>query len=234
MLEVLPSYVSTVFILTTFLTIGILLTAVKSVSLEMFSSRLLIFTLPFWIILTGSLAVSGFYIAPDAFPPRLVLFGIIPALIFLVLYVVAFRTKLVAKLPLRSLTLIHVVRVPVELVLYWLSVGKLVPQLMTFEGCNYDIVTGFLALAVYFLAISKAGMNRWLLIGFNVIGLILLINIVSIAALSLPSPVQQFGFDQPNRAVLLFPYVWLPTIIVPIVLFSHLASLYKLATNKLS
>src|SRR6476620_7386272 len=139
MLEELPPYVSVVFILTTFLTIGILLTTVKSVSLEIFPSRLLVFTLPFWIILTGSLAVSGFYIAPEAFPPRLVLFGIIPAVVFLVVYLVAFRGRLIARLPLRSLTLIHVVRVPVELVLYWLFLGKLVPEVMTFAGRNFDI-----------------------------------------------------------------------------------------------
>src|SRR6478672_3760495 len=216
MIEDLPPYVSIVFILTTFLTVGILLTAVKSVSLEIFPSRLLVFTLPFWIILTGSLAVSGFYMAPEAFPPRLVLFGIIPALIFLLLYLTAFRTGLISKLPLKLLTLIHVVRIPVEIVLYWLFLGKLVPQLMTFEGRNFDILSGIIGVAAYLLGFSGGRANRSLLIGFNVLGLILLANIVSIAALSLPSPVQQFGLDQPNRGVLLFPYIWLPTIIVPI------------------
>ncbi|HEV7700865.1 MAG TPA: hypothetical protein VGO43_11595, partial [Pyrinomonadaceae bacterium] len=81
----------------------------------------------------------------------------------------------------------------------------------------------------------KAGIaNKWLLVGFNILGLMLLANIVSIAIMSLPSPMQQMAFDQPNRGVLLFPYIWLPTVIVPIVLFSHLASLWKLLTNKLS
>jgi hypothetical protein len=62
---------------------------------------------------------------------------------------------------------------------------------------------------------------------FNLIGLGLLINIVTIAVLSLPTPMQRFGFDRPNIAVLYFPYVLLPTVIVPIVLFAHLAALYK-------
>ena len=35
-------------------------------------------------------------------------------------------------------------------------------------------------------------------------------------------------------AVLYFPFIWLPSVVVPIVLFSHLASLWKLATGKLS
>jgi len=234
MFDQLPPYVSIVFILTTFLTVGFLLTAVKAVSLDVFPSRLLVFVLPFWIILTGSLAVYGFYDRTDRFPPRLFLFGVSPALLFILLNFVAFRTSLIDRLPLRLLTLLHIVRIPVELTLYWLFIGGLVPQVMTFAGRNFDIFSGILALAVYFLAFSAGRTNRWFLIGFNIVGLLLLVNIVSIAILALPSPMQQIALDQPNRAVLFFPYVWLPTIIVPIVLFSHLASLWKLATNRLS
>ena len=70
--------------------------------------------------------------------------------------------------------------------------------------------------------------NRPLLIVWNFICLILLVNIVSHAALSVPSPIQQFGFGQPNVAVLAFPFIWLPSTIVPIVLFTHLVSLWQL------
>jgi len=36
------------------------------------------------------------------------------------------------------------------------------------------------------------------------------------------------AFDQPNIAVLYFPFSWLPTYVVPVVLFCHLAALRKL------
>jgi hypothetical protein len=234
MSDQMPPYVSIVFILTTFLTVGFLLTAFKAVSLEIFPSRLLVFVLPFWIILTGSLAVSGFYNAPAEFPPRLFLFGVLPAVLFVLANLLLFRERLIGRLPLRPLTLIHVVRIPVELTLYWLFIGGLVPQAMTFAGRNYDILSGILALAAYFLAFTAGKANKWVLITFNLVGLALLANIVITAMLSIEGPIQRFGFDQPNRAVLYFPYVWLPTMIVPVVLFSHLASLYKLATNRLS
>ena len=234
MFEQLPPYVSIVFILTTFLTIGFLLTSVKAVSLEVFPSRLLVFILPFWIILTGSLAVSGFYDRADIFPPRLAVFGVLPAVLFALLNLTFFRPSLINRLPLRLLTLLHIVRIPVEIVLYWLFLGGLVPQAMTFAGRNFDILSGILAEAMYFLAFTAGRANKWLLITFNIIGLGLLANIVIVAILSLEGPIQRFGLDQPNRAVLYFPYIWLPTIVVPIVLFSHLASLYKLATNRLS
>jgi glycerol-3-phosphate acyltransferase PlsY len=56
----------------------------------------------------------------------------------------------------------------------------------------------------------------------------LLLNIVVNAVLSLPYPFQQFAFDQPNVAVLYFPFTWLPCFIVVIVLYSHLAAIRKL------
>src|SRR5437868_3259913 len=123
MFDQLPPYVSIVFILTTFLTVGFLLTAVRAVSIDIFATRLLVFVLPFWIILTGSLSVYGFYDRTDMFPPRLFLFGVLPTLLFILLNFVLFRTKLIDRLPLRLLTLHHIVRIPVELTLYWLFLG---------------------------------------------------------------------------------------------------------------
>jgi len=234
MQDQLPPYVPIVFILTTFLSVGFLLTSVKAVRLDIFPSRLLVFVLPFWIVLTGSLAVTGFYDVPGLFPPRVALFGVLPALLFLLANLIFFRRSLLSKLPLRLLTLLHVVRIPVELTLYWLCLGGLVPRVMTFTGSNFDILSGILAFAVFFLGFTGSRANKWLLVGFNLIGLALLANIVITAILSLETPMQRFGFDQPNRAVLYFPYIWLPAIIVPIVLFSHLAALYKLATDRVS
>ncbi|MEM9987092.1 MAG: hypothetical protein AAF804_18515, partial [Bacteroidota bacterium] len=48
---------------------------------------------------------------------------------------------------------------------------------------------------------------------------------VGIAILSAPLPFQQLAFEQPNVAVLRFPYVLLPGVVVPLVLLSHLLSL---------
>jgi hypothetical protein len=63
---------------------------------------------------------------------------------------------------------------------------------------------------------------------WNFICLGLLFNIVVHAVLSAPLPFQQLAFDQPNVAILYFPYVWLPAFIVPVVLLSHLVAIRKL------
>ena len=96
---------------------------------------------------------------------------------------------------------------------------------MTFEGYNFDILSGISAPIIYF-AFNKISKN--MLVVWNIICLGLLINIVTIAILSVPTPFQKLGFEQPNLGVTYFPFVWLPGVVVPLVFLSHLASIRKL------
>lgn len=231
-METVPGYVSIVFILTTFASVAFLLQTAKYVGLNTLPSRILVFLLPLWIISQTILSVGGFYQRTDSLPPRLAVFGAFPALLLIATFFIFFRKSFVEKLPLGLMTMLHAVRIPVELVLYWLFVAGALPQVMTFEGRNVDIVSGILAPIIALVAFRGGRTNKWLLIGYNLLGLGLLINIVTIAILSAPFPFQSMSFDQPNRAVLFFPYIWLPTIVVPIVLFSHLAVLWKVLVSK--
>jgi hypothetical protein len=104
----------------------------------------------------------------------------------------------------------------------------LLPQEMTFEGRNFDILSGITAVIIAFIGFRGGRINRPLLIVWNLFALALLINIVSVAILSFPTPFQRFGFEQPNVGVAYFPFIWLPTIIVPAVLFAHLVALFQL------
>jgi hypothetical protein len=230
MIENLPGYVSIIFILTTFLTIGFLLNAVKQSVFDTMPAKILIFLLAFWTIFQAILALNGFY-QTHSFPPRLILFGVLPALLLIITYFIFFRTNFVEKLPLKLLTLLSIIRIPVELVLLWLFQGGLVPQSMTFEGRNFDILSGITAPIVYFLAFRGGKVNRPLLIIWNILALGLLFNIVITAILAFPSVDPNLAPELQNRGVTYFPYAWLPTIIVPIVFFSHLASLWKLFKN---
>lgn len=222
-------YVSLVFILTTFATVAILLLAAKQAGTIGLASRTLFVLIPLWMILQAVVGVSGFYQVTDGvMPPRIALAGVLPANLLILIYFVFFREQFIDKLPLKVLTLLHVIRIPVELVLYGLFLGKAVPEVMTFAGRNFDILSGILAPFVYFVAFRNDVTNRRILIAYNLLGLILLANIVTTAVLSIPTPMQLLAFDQPNRAVLYFPYIWLPSVVVPIVLFSHLAALWQL------
>lgn len=233
-MESFPAYISITFMLTTFLCVGILFYGIKTSVLNSVAAKVVVFLIGFWLLFTAILARGGFYEFTDTFPPRVILFGVIPANLVIISLFVVSRSSFIEKLPLRTLTILHVIRIPVEIVLYWLFHEKYIPQAMTFEGTNFDILCGITAPIVYLIAFRARTVNRPVLIVWNLIALGLLANIVITAALAFPSPMQQIAFDQPNRAIMYFPLIWLPAIVVPIVLFSHLASLWKLFNGKLN
>ena len=229
MIENVPGYISITFILTTFLTIGFLFIAIKQKAQNSFPAKLIILFIGFWIFFTAILGIGGFYQNTQGIPPRFILLPV-PPLLFIGFIFIFFRESFVEKLPLKILTLLQIVRIPVEIVLFWLYQNGLIPQLMTFEGRNPDILAGLSAPFIFWLAFRGGKENKTLLLIWNIICLLLVTNIVTNAVLSLPSSFQQFAFEQPNRAVLFFPYVWLPGIIVPIVYFFPFC--FNLATFK--
>lgn len=191
------------------------------------SKTALLVLLPLFAI-QSILGINGFYQNTSTLPPR---FGLllIPAL---VLMVAAFTTNkgkdFVSSLSLGTLCLLHVVRIPVEIALFLLYKEGYVPELMTFEGRNFDILAGLSAPVIYFLGFYKKTLSNKVIIGWNIICLFLVVNIVVHGILSAPSPLQQFAFEQPNRAVLYFPFNLLPGIIVPLVIFSHISTIVRL------
>lgn len=217
----LPFYISILLMLTTFLTVAIFYKAANK-------SNTTLLILSAWLILQTFLGLSGFYLVTDTIPPRFFL-TLFPPLIFIIaLFATTKGRQYIDGLNIKTLTILHAIRIPVELVIFWLFVSKTVPQLMTFEGRNFDIISGLTAPAIFYLAFVKKRIGRKLLLLWNVGCLGLLVNIVVYAIISAPFPFQQMAFDQPNIAVLHFPFVWLPCCIVPLVLFSHLAATRQL------
>ncbi len=217
----LPIYIPVVFGLTTILTVFLFYKATNK------SAATLIVLLA-WLALQTIVALSGFYTVTDTIPPRFVLLVLPPLILIICLFATAKGRKYIDSLNLKALTILHIIRIPVEIVLLWLFIHKTIPQLMTFEGRNFDIVSGLTAPLVYYTAFKTKKINRTLLLLWNFICLGLLINIVVNAVLSAPFSFQQFAFDQPNIAVLYFPYVWLPCCVVPLVLLAHLAAIRQL------
>ncbi|MEM7181375.1 MAG: hypothetical protein AAF518_10715, partial [Spirochaetota bacterium] len=118
--------------------------------------------------------------------------------------------------------------IPIEIVLFWLFLYSMVPERMTFAGRNFDILAGITAPLIYYFGYIRKNLSRKIILLWNFVCLILLLNIVSNAILSIPFKFQVYAFEQPNIAVLYFPYIWLPSCVVPLVLFSHLAALRRL------
>ncbi|SFH45031.1 hypothetical protein [Pedobacter insulae] len=161
------------------------------------------------------------------------LLGILPTILtIIILFVTQKGRQFIDSLPLKNLTYLNVVRIPVEIVLFWLFLNKAVPELMTFEGRNFDIIAGITAPFIAYFGLTKNKLSRQVILVWNFICLGLLLSIVVNAIFSAPSPIQKFAFEQPNIAILNFPFSWLPTFIVPIVLFGHLTSIRQLMKYK--
>jgi DinB superfamily len=228
MIPNLPAYIPIIFFLTTALTLFLFLKAVKTPP----QYKTVLGVLVAWLILQMGISWTGFYLETMSLPPRFAL-GIVPPLVAIIaLFFTKSGQNFIKSLDLRALTLLHVVRIPVELVLFWLFQQGQIPEIMTFEGRNFDIFSGITAPFIVYFGFTKKVLSPKIIIAWNVLCLGLLVNIVGHAALSIASPFQQFGFEQPNRAVLYFPFIWLPSFIVPLVLLSHLVVLRQFFLKK--
>jgi hypothetical protein len=221
MIETIPAYINVVFELTTALTLWFFYKATNK-------STLSIVIILACLVLQAVISLTGFYTVTNTVPPRFLLLALPPVLFIIGLFISSKGRKYIDTLNVKWLTYLHMVRVPVEVVLFWLFIYKRVPQLMTFEGRNYDILSGFTAFIVGYYGYTKQRLSNTILLIWNFVCLALLFNIVINAVLSAPSPFQKFAFDQPNVAILYFPVVWLPCCIVPLVLFAHLVSIRQL------
>lgn len=233
MIDNLPLYITLTFSITVLATLLSFIWIIRRAYVGQGSRRGVIFTLiglTIWLVIQAILTLSNTYsTAVNSIPPKIIVFGIFPPiLIILLLFITKKGKQFIDSLPIKMLTYLNTVRIPVEIVLYWLFIQHAVPELMTFEGYNYDILAGISAPLMAYFAVSKKKINRQILLIWNIICLGLLLNIVILAVLSAPSPVQIFGLEQPNIALLYFPFSWLPTFIVPIILFGHLASIRQL------
>jgi hypothetical protein len=236
MLPNLPLFVSFVFGVTTLATLLLFHRVIKNAlttEIRQKSDSVLI-GMTLWLLIQAFLTLNNVYNTnTHSLPPKILLFGVLPALVLLVfLFLTKKGRAFMDSLPLKNIVFLNIVRIPVELVLFWLFLNKAVPELMTFEGRNFDILAGITAPFVAYFGVMKGKLSRRLILIWNFVCLGLLLNIVVNALLSGPSPFQQFAFDQPNVAILNFPFSWLPTFIVPVVLFGHLVSIRQLLRNK--
>ncbi|WP_428328989.1 hypothetical protein [Mucilaginibacter sp.] len=223
-MEHLTIYIKAVFILTTIITILLLFKATNY-------SKPAIILLLIWLGLQAIISLTGFYTITKGLPPRFALLLMPPIIFIAVLFFTKKGKSLIAGIDVKTLTLLHIVRIPVELTLYSLYLHKVIPKIMTFEGRNFDILCGLTAPVVYYFGYIKNILSKKLLMAWNIVCLMLLANIVVIAVLSAPFSFQQFAFNQPAIALFYFPFIWLPCFIVPAALFAHLVSIRQLVKN---
>ena len=174
-----------------------------------------------WLAITGVLGYTAKLHDFSQRPPRIMaLIAVSFVAVYFGSYFFAAR-KLIENPGLAWLIGLQVFRVAVEIFLYLGYRAGFVPVQMTLEGRNWDVLTGLTALPMAWL-VAKQKAPRWLIYAWNVMGLTLLLNVMVIAALSMPTALRHFQNEPANTFVTYFPYVWLPTYLVQVAWMSHL------------
>jgi hypothetical protein len=120
-------------------------------------------------------------------------------------------------LPLAALVGFQAFRLPLELVLHDWSGSGTIPETMTWTGKNWDIVSGIVAL----LAAPLANRRRGVAWGANIVGIVLLANVIRVAVLSSPLPIG-WNVSPPLLLALHLPYALIGPVCVGGALAGHL------------
>ncbi|MBP9205779.1 MAG: hypothetical protein KBG28_17530 [Kofleriaceae bacterium] len=164
-------------------------------------------------------------LAPEAWRP-LPLLPVLMLSVGAVAVAVAFGPlggHLAATAPLGLLVGVQGVRLPLELVLHrWAEVGT-VPPTMTWTGANLDIIAGVVALLAAPLA-GRARLVAWIA---QLVGVVLLLNVVRVVVMSSPLPFA-WPLERPLRLAEHLPYALIAPMFVGPAIAVHLITFRRL------
>src|SRR5262249_7389811 len=155
-------------------------------------------------------------------PPRPVAVILVPLPFILVFAFSKTGTYILKNTPPQWLVFIQSFRILVEILLWLAYRRSVLPVQMTFEGRNFDVLTGILAIPVGYFCFIKKTWPRSIAVIWNLIGIALLLNILTIAVLSMPTPIRYFMNEPANTIVAQFPFIYLPGVLVVIAYSMHI------------
>jgi hypothetical protein len=172
-----------------------------------------------WLALTAGLAAGGVMSFTSRPPTMLILVPVIVAL-GIGLAASSLGRRLATGLPLAVLVGSQAFRLPLELSMHRAYTEGLMPVQMSYSGRNFDILTGISALIVAAVLVRRPK-ALWLVRVWNVAGLILLANILTVALLSAPTPFRVFHNEPANVWITHAPWIWLPAVFVLAAIVGH-------------
>jgi hypothetical protein len=182
--------------------------------------RLFTLGLGLWLFVTSAIANAGLLSDFTQQPPRMFLVVFVGIALTLTVALGALGRRAIETLPLWGIVGLQAFRFPLELLLHRAYDEGVMPIQMSFSGLNFDIVSGVTALVVAFL-LYRNRLPVWAIHLWNALGFGLLLNIVTVAILSFPTPFRQFHNAPANTWVTHAPFVWLPAVLVMTALLGH-------------
>jgi hypothetical protein len=179
-----------------------------------------------WLALAAGLAAGGL-LSFSARPPTMLFLVAATLALGVGIATSPLGRRLATGLPLVTLVGSQAFRFPLELTMHRAYTEGLMPVQMSYSGRNLDILTGISAIIVSFVLVRRPK-ALWLVRLWNVGGLILLANILTVALLSAPTPFRTFHNEPANVWITQAPWVWLPAVFVLAAIVGHIVVFRRL------
>ena len=184
--------------------------------------------LAFWLLLATALAANGYFLpGPTTRLPR-VGYALIPLILGYGLFrnwpalrQVVERTRPSWLIGVQLYRLLGAVFIAGY-------IQGLLPGVFALPAGIGDILIGLLAPIVAGLVAAKHPWARRCAMLWNMAGIADLAMAVTLGILSAPGPLHHLSLDAPNSAISAFPFVLIPTVLVPLSILLHLFSLHTL------
>ncbi len=159
MIPNLPLYISISFIL---LTVYVVFIFFKSNKLKSITLPIILI----WSVFICVMPYFGIYHYQEGDSYSRFIFVLAPSIVFIIYLL---RDKLFYEnRDFRWSTAVHIVRFPVELLLYQLAIREWLPIEMTYKGLNFDIIPGLTAI-VLVIFMNYKQINKKFLLAWNII-----------------------------------------------------------------
>lgn len=173
-------------------------------------------------------ARGAFAVTPETSNPAIA-FGIgIPIILGLCCLATSDRVRmLITAIPLPPLIAVQLYRVlgMLFLVAY---LWQLMPAEFALHAGIGDIVIGLTAPLVAYAVMKNLRSARVLALSWNVLGIAELALAVTLGFLASPSAFLQLALAMPNSLITRYPFVLVPTFVVPVSILLHAAALWRL------
>ncbi len=188
--------------------------------------------LTLWQIYIYLISSNGFLANYD-FPPKFMLFLVLPAFIFTGVFIYQKRNKpWITAIPEHWLVYFQSFRIMVESLFVMSLHEGILHKNMTIEGYNFDMIVGISALVIAFLVYQKKALSRKLIIWWNYIGLAVLASVILVVTTTIFFP-ELYG----SKVRLMptdfgtYPYVLIAGFLMPAAVFVHILSIVQLKKN---
>ena len=181
-----------------------------------------------WMAATFAAAAAG-RLSFTTVPPTMMVVIVLSLALALRIGLSGMGGRIAAGVPLAVLVGVQGFRLPLELLMHRAYAEGLMPVQMSYSGRNFDIVTGSTALVLAAaLWLAPQRVSPRLVLAWNVLGSALLLNVLTIALLSAPTPLRVFTNEPANTWITQAPFVWLPAVFVLAALAGHVVIFRRL------